>query len=307
MGRVIVPLREMGAEIRGRDGDKYPPLAIKGGALKPIRYPLPVASAQVKSAIILAGLYAEGHTEVIEPLMSRDHTERMLPAFGAEILVEGLAVRVRGGAELKGRETAVPGDFSSAAFFMVAALLMEGSEILIRDVGINPTRTGLISVLKRMGADIVEEHVRDVSGEPVADISCRGGGYLRAVSIGGNEIPLLIDEFPIFCIAATQAEGVTSITGAEELRVKESDRIRAMATELRKFGVELEEFPGGIRIRGKAALKGCEVQSYGDHRIAMALSIAALVAEGTTVIRDPACVDISFPGFFEELRRLTGE
>lgn len=304
MKRVIAPLKEMGAEIWGRDGDKYPPLAIRGGTLKPIRYRLPVASAQVKSAILLAGLSAEGETETTEPLQSRDHTERMLPAFGADIAVKGLSVKVRGGAVLKGRDTVVPGDFSSAAFFMVAALLMKGSEVVIGNVGINPTRTGLMNVLKRMGAEIAEEHAREVSGEPVADIRCRGGNALTAVSIGSDEIPLLIDEFPILCIAATQAEGVTSITGAEELRVKESDRIKAMATELRKLGVDLEEYPDGISIKGRTELRGCEVQSYGDHRIAMSLSIAALMAEGTTVVRNASCVDISFPGFFETLNRL---
>jgi len=304
MQRVIAPLREMGAEIWGRDGDKYPPLAIRGGALKPVRYSLPVASAQVKSAILLAGLSAEGETEIVEPLQSRDHTERMLPAFGAEIAVKGLSVKVKGSAELKGRDTIVPGDFSSAAFFMVAALLMKGSELVIRNIGINPTRTGLMNVLKRMGADIAAEHLREISGEPVADIRCRGGNELRAVSIGGDEIPLLIDEFPILCIAATRAEGVTSIAGAGELRVKESDRIKAIATELRKLGADLEEYPDGISIKGKAALRGCEVETYGDHRIAMSLSIAALMAEGTTIINNASCVDISFPGFFEELKRL---
>ncbi|MCL4476649.1 MAG: 3-phosphoshikimate 1-carboxyvinyltransferase [Nitrospirae bacterium] len=304
MQRVIAPLREMGAEIWGRDGDKYPPLAIRGGALKPVRYSLPVASAQVKSAILLAGLSAEGETEIVEPLQSRDHTERMLPAFGAEIAVKGLSVKVKGGAELKGRDTIVPGDFSSAAFFMVAALVMKGSEVVIRNIGINPTRTGLMNVLKRMGADIAAEHLREISGEPVADIRCRGGNELRAVSIGGDEIPLLIDEFPILCIAATRAEGVTSIAGAGELRVKESDRIKAIATELRKLGADLEEYPDGISIKGKAALRGCEVETYGDHRIAMSLSIAALMAEGTTIINNASCVDISFPGFFEELKRL---
>lgn len=304
MQRVIAPLREMGAEIWGRDGDKYPPLAIRGGTLKPVHYRLPVASAQVKSAILLAGLCADGETEIIEPLQSRDHTERMLPAFGAEITVKGFSVKVEGSPELRGRDTIVPGDFSSAAFFMVAALLMKGSEIVIKNVGINPTRTGLMDVLKRMGADIAAEHIREISGEPVADIRCRGGNELRAVSIRGDEIPLLIDEFPILCIAATRAEGVTSITGAEELRVKESDRIKAMATELRKLGVDLEEYPDGISIKGKAALRGCEVQSYGDHRIAMSLSIGALMAEGTTVINNASCADISFPGFFEELKRL---
>ena len=304
MQRVIVPLKQMGAEIVGRDNDRYPPMAIRGGALKPIACRLPVASAQVKSAILLAGLYSEGETEVLEPLRSRDHTERMLPAFGADILVEGLSVKVKGVADLRGRDTIVPGDFSSAAFFMVASLLIKDSEVILRNVGINPTRTGLMNVLKRMGAGMSVEHVREVSGEPVADIFCRGNRTLKAVTIQPEEMPLLIDEFPILCVAATQAEGITAITGAEELRVKESDRIAAMATELKKFGVELEEYPDGIRIKGKAELKGCEVQSYGDHRIAMSLSIAALLAKGTSVINNASCVDISFPGFFEELKRL---
>lgn len=304
MQRVIVPLKQMGAEIAGRDNDRYPPMAIRGGALKPIACRLPVASAQVKSAILLAGLYSEGETEVLEPLRSRDHTERMLPAFGADILVEGLSVKVKGVADLRGRDTIVPGDFSSAAFFMVASLLIRDSEVILRNVGINPTRTGLMNVLKRMGADMSVEHVREVSGEPVADIFCRGNRTLKAVTIQPEEMPLLIDEFPILCVAATRAAGITAITGAEELRVKESDRIAAMATELKKFGVELEEYPDGIRIKGKAELKGCEVQSYGDHRIAMSLSVAALLAKGTSVINNASCVDISFPGFFEELKRL---
>lgn len=304
MQRVIVPLRQMGAEIAGRDNNRYAPLAIKGGLLKPVTYRLPVASAQVKSAVLLAGLYAEGETEVAEPLQSRDHTERMLPAFGAEVTVNGLSVRVRGIAALHGRDTIIPGDFSSAAFFMVASLLTEGSSIIIKDVGINPSRIGLMNVLKRMGAEIKIEHVRELSGEPVADILCKGGNPLKAVTVGADEMPLLIDEFPVLCIAAARAEGITEITGAEELRVKESDRIKAMATELKKFGVDLEERPDGIRITGKAALNGCTVQSYGDHRIAMAFSVAALVAEGTTTIDNASCVDISFPGFFEELRRL---
>jgi len=305
MQRVIVPLRQMGAGITGRDNDRYPPIAIKGGGLKPISYVLPVASAQVKSSVLLAGLYAGGETEVLEPLQSRDHTERMLPSFGAEIVVKGLSVRVKGAAELRARETIVPGDFSSAAFFMVASLLLEGSEIIIKDVGTNPTRTGLINVLKRMGAEITVEQVREVSGEPVADILCRGGSPLKAITIQADEMPLLIDEFPILCIAAARAEGTTEITGAGELRVKESDRIRAMATELKKFGVELEERHDGIRIKGGAVLKGCAAESYGDHRIAMSLSIAALMAEGTTTINNASCVDISFPGFFEELKRLS--
>jgi 3-phosphoshikimate 1-carboxyvinyltransferase len=304
MQRVIAPLKQMGAEILGRDNDRYPPIAIRGGPLKPIDWRLPVASAQVKSAILLAGLYCEGETEVVEPLQSRDHTERMLPAFGADIAVRGLSVKVKGLADLRGRDTIVPGDFSSAAFFMVAALLIKDSEVLLRNVGINPTRTGLMNVLKRMGAEMSVEHVREVSGEPVADILCRGNKTLRAVTVQPDEMPLLIDEFPVLCVAAARAEGVTAITGAGELRVKESDRIAAMAAELKKFGVELEEYPDGIRIKGRAELKGCEVQSYGDHRIAMSLSIAALLAKGTSVINNASCVDISFPGFFEELKRM---
>lgn len=305
MQRIVAPLRQMGAEIMGRDSDRYPPLAIRGKRLNPIRYRLPVASAQVKSAILLAGLYADGETEIIEPLKSRDHTERMLPAFGADVTVEGLSVKVRGIAELHGRETVVPGDFSSAAFFIVAALLLEGSEITVRKVGINPTRTGLLNVLKRMGAEIVMENIHEVSGEPVADISCRGERGLKAVDVEPDEMPLLIDEFPILCVAAARAEGVTTIRGAEELRVKESDRIRGMAVELRKLGAEIEEHPDGVSIRGKSALKGAEVETYGDHRIAMSLSVAALNAEGKTTVVNASCVDISFPGFFEELRRLS--
>lgn len=304
MQRVIVPLRQMGAGIMGRDNDGYAPIAIKGGRLKPITYRLPVASAQLKSAILLAGLYAEGETEVLEPLQSRDHTERMLPAFGAEVAVKGLSVKVKGTAALHGRETTVPGDFSSAAFFMVGALLIKDSEIILRNVGINPTRTGLMNVLKRMGAEVNSEHLHEVSGEPVADILCKGGKPLKGITIRAEEMPLLIDEFPILCIAAARAEGITEITGAGELRVKESDRIKAMATELKKFGVKLEESSDGLCIEGGEALKGCAVESYGDHRIAMSLSIAALIAEGTTTINNASCVDISFPGFFEELRRL---
>ncbi|HYA26913.1 MAG TPA: 3-phosphoshikimate 1-carboxyvinyltransferase, partial [Thermodesulfovibrionales bacterium] len=203
------------------------------------------------------------------------------------------------------RETVVPGDFSSASFFMVGALLTAGSSIIIRDAGINPTRTGLMNVLKRMGAGITIEDVREVSGEPVANIVCEGGKPLKAVTVRADEMPLLIDEFPILCIAAARAEGVTEITGAEELRVKESDRIKAMAMELKKFGVDLEERPDGILIRGGGPLKGCTVESHGDHRVAMSLSIAALMAEGTTIIDNASCVDISFPGFFEELGRLS--
>jgi 3-phosphoshikimate 1-carboxyvinyltransferase len=304
MSRVIVPLREMGAEIMARK-DNFPPIAIKGRRLNAIKYAMPVASAQVKSAVLLAGLYAEGETEIIEPFKSRDHTEKMLPAYGAEIKVEGFHVRIKGGTELRGLEMYVPGDFSSAAFFIVGALLIKDSEIMLRGVGINPTRTGLIEVLKQMGVDIGISTIREVSGEPVADIYCRGGRELKAITIAGEGIPAMIDEFPVLCVAATQAVGVTTIRGAGELRVKESDRIRAMIRELRKMGAAIEEFEDGLSISGKVGIRGATIETYGDHRIAMVMSIAALVADGTTVINNIASVNISFPGFYDALGRLT--
>ncbi|MGB9715409.1 MAG: 3-phosphoshikimate 1-carboxyvinyltransferase [Thermodesulfovibrionales bacterium] len=318
MSRVIIPLRQMGAEIMGREEDKYPPIAIRGGRLKPIKYSMPVASAQVKSALMLAGLYTEGETEIIEPFKSRDHTERMLPCFGAEIDVKGLHIRIKGRAELKSTEIYIPGDFSSAAFFIVAAILIPDSEVLVKNVGVNPTRTGLLEVLKKMGANIELTNIRDISlkseplsmdsghlsAEPVADIYCKSCGDLRSINISRESIPALIDEFPIICVAATQAEGITTIRGAEELRLKESDRIRAMSTELKKMGAEIEEYEDGIRIKGKADLKGAILESYKDHRIAMALSIASLIADGTTTINNVSSVNISFPGFFDILRKL---
>jgi 3-phosphoshikimate 1-carboxyvinyltransferase len=305
MARVIEPLSLMGADILARDGNRYPPIAIKGGSLKAIPYSMPVASAQVKSSLILAGLYASGETEITEPVKSRDHTERMLTAFGADIVVNGFRVSVRGGADLKGTDVYVPGDFSSAAFFIVAALLIKNADVTITGVGINPTRTGLLGVLREMGAAIEISRVRELSGEPVADIHCSGGAALRAVSVTGEEIPALIDEFPILCVAATQAAGTTTIRGAEELRVKESDRIRSMVTELRKMGAEAEEFEDGLSINGGNPLRGAAVESYGDHRIAMAMAVAGLLAEGTTTIHGISSVNISFPGFFQLLRKLT--
>lgn len=305
MGRIIMPLQEMGAKIWARDKNKYPPLAIKGGSLRSITYTLPVASAQVKSALLLAGLYAEGETKIAEPTKSRDHTERMLPAFGSEITVHGLHLSMRGGIELKGTDIEVPGDFSSAAFFITGALLINNSDITIKGVGMNPTRTGLIKALKEMGATIDISDTRTVSGEPIADIHCQSVKALKAIHITQEDIPALIDEFPILCVAATQAEGITTIRGAEELRVKESDRIKSIATELKKMGAEIEEFEDGLSIKGKSLLKGTVVESYHDHRIAMALSIAGLIADGTTTIHGISSVNISFPGFFELLGRLT--
>ncbi|MDP3048873.1 MAG: 3-phosphoshikimate 1-carboxyvinyltransferase [Thermodesulfovibrionales bacterium] len=312
MGRVITPLRQMGADIMARDNDRYPPIAVRGRKLKAIKYDMPVASAQVKSALLLAGLYADGETEISEPIKSRDHTERMLSSYGVRIDIEGLKIKIKGGQELKAKDMDVPGDFSSAAFFIVAALLIPDSDITIKGVGINPTRTGLLDVLKSMGAEIELTNIRDVSlnsslfaDEPVADIHCKGGKGLKAVNITKEQIPALIDEFPILCIAATQADGVTTIRGAEELRVKESDRIKAMATEMRKMGVEAEELSDGISIKGNANLKGASINSCGDHRIAMAFSVAALIAKGTTTIKGTSAVNISFPKFFEILKGLT--
>ena len=305
MARIIKPLSLMGAQIAGRDNNRYAPFAIRGGSLKSISYDMPMSSAQVKSAILLAGLYAGGMTVITEPAKSRDHTERMLPAFGADLKTEGLSVSIHSGKELYAQEIDVPGDFSSAAFFMVAALLIPGAEVMLRNVGINPTRTGLIDVLRSMGAHIEIDNVRSVSGEPVADIFCKGQASLKAVTVIAEMVPSLIDEFPILCIAAARAEGTTIIRGAEELRLKESDRIKAMASELSKMGVALEEFPDGLSITGAETLRPAEVDSHGDHRIAMSMAVAGLVAEGRTAISNASAVAISFPDFFATIGRLT--
>lgn len=314
MARVINPLRQMGAIISARQEDKYLPMAIKGGGLKAIRYEMPVASAQLKSCLILAGLYAEGITEIIEPQKSRDHTERMLKAMGAKIeqksssAAEQQSIFIHGlqpsAFSLQPLDITIPGDFSSAAFFIVAALIVPNSEILIKNVILNPTRTGLLEVIKDMGGEFKIENMMDVSGEPVGEIYVKSASSLKAVKVGKKLMPSMIDEFPILCVLATQADGVTEIRGAEELRVKESDRIKAMATELKKLGVELEEYPDGIAIKGRSILSGAIVDSYNDHRVAMSLAIAGLVAEGETVINNPKCVDISFPGFFSVLNQL---
>jgi 3-phosphoshikimate 1-carboxyvinyltransferase len=305
MARIIKPLSLMGAQITGRDHNRYAPFAIRGGSLKSIAYDMPMASGQVKSAILLAGLYAGGITTITEPAKSRDHTERMLPAFGADLKTDGLSVSIHPGKELHAQEIDVPGDFSSAAFIMVAALLIPGAEVMLKNVGINPTRTGLIDVLRSMGAHIDVHDVRSVSGEPVADIFCKGQAGLKAITVTAEMVPSLIDEFPILCIAAARAEGTTIIRGAEELRLKESDRIKAMALELSRMGVALEEFPDGISITGAETLSAAEVDSHGDHRIAMSLAVAGLIAEGATTISNASSVAISFPDFFASIRRLT--
>ncbi len=306
MKRVITPLSLMGANIYGRKENSLAPLAIKGSRLKGIEYSSPVASAQVKSAVLLAGLYADGTTTVVEPRKSRDHTERMLPAFGANLIVDGLKVSITPGEELHPLDITVPGDFSSAAFFLVAALIVKGSEVIIKNVCTNPTRTGLIEIIKLMGGSMEILNERDVSGEPVADILCRHTEGLKAVDVPEELVPSMIDEFPIFSVLATQADGVTTIRGAEELRVKESDRIKTMAAELAKMGVEVQEYPDGMSIKGPARLKGARLESYHDHRVAMALAVAALIADGESEINGTEAVDISFPGFFDELGRLSG-
>lgn len=304
MARIINPCVEMGAYIRSRDRNRYPPIAIVGKDLDPISYELPVASAQLKSALILAALYANGKSIIIEPVPSRDHTERMLPSFGAELIINGPEISVAGMPELIARDVHVPGDFSSAAFFIASALLVSDAEVIIRGCGINPTRTGMLNVLKRMGGNISIENKRTVSGETIADIICKHSPDLIATRISGNEIPLLIDEFPIISLIATQAEGTTQIKDAKELRVKESDRIRAVAENLRSLGTTLDEYDDGLDIHGKTALKGSRVKSYGDHRIAMTMAVAGLIAEGTTEIEGISSVDISFPNFFRILNEL---
>ncbi len=300
MARVVEPLRTMGAQIAGREEGRYAPLSIMGRRLKGGAVSLSIASAQVKSALLLAGLSADGRTTVTEPQRSRDHTERMLRAFGVAVEVKDETVSVCGPAELAATEVEVPGDLSSAAFFIAASLIVPGSELVIERVGVNPTRTGFLDVLRAMGASVVVEGAREVSGEPVADLVVRASP-LRGTVIRGELIPRTIDEIPVLCVLAALAEGETVIEGAEELRVKESDRIAVMAEELGRLGVKVEERPAGMRIIGPQKPVGAECASHGDHRVAMALAVAALGAKGSTTIRDVECVDTSFPGFFDRM------
>jgi 3-phosphoshikimate 1-carboxyvinyltransferase len=306
MGRVIKPLLQMGARIWGRESGLRAPLAVLGGAqLEPLAYRLPVPSAQVKSALLLAGLYARGETMVQQPVPCRDHTERMMAAFGADLRVDpDGSVHVSGDKPLRGQRVEVPGDISAAAFLIVAATLLPGSDILIREVGINPTRTGVLEALRRMGADITLLNERSTGGEPVADLRVRSA-RLRGVEIGGALIPQLIDEIPVIAVAATAAEGTTVITDAAELRVKETDRIEAVACELRKLGADLDTRPDGLSIRGGKPLQGAAVCSWKDHRLAMSLAVAGLAsAAGETTVGEADCIDVSFPGFASLLASL---
>jgi 3-phosphoshikimate 1-carboxyvinyltransferase len=297
MRRVIEPLSKMGARIDARQGG-IPPLHVHGGlALKGISYELPVASAQVKSALLLAGLYAEGETHVAEPHPTRDYTERMLAAFGWPIeFGEGWA-KLRGGHSLRAVDIEVPADFSSAAFFIVAATVIPNSELTIKDVGMNPRRIGLLHVLRQMGADIRESNTRDVGGERVSDLIVRSAP-LKGIDVPVVHVPDMIDEFPVLFVAAALAKGTTRVAGAAELRVKESDRIAVMAKGLRALGASIEETPDGAIIHG-GAFSGGEADSAGDHRCAMSFAVAGAVASGTVGILDCANVATSFPGFTE--------
>jgi len=305
MSRVVKPLQQMGAQIWGRKGNSLAPLAVQGQRLKPTHYQSPIASAQVKSCVLLAGLMTEGDTTVTEPALSRDHSERMLRAFGANLTVdpETCSVTVHGPATLRGQTVVVPGDISSAAFWLVAAAIVPGSDLVIENVGVNPTRTGILEVLAQMGADITPENEREVAGEPVADLRVRHSA-LKACTISGDIIPRLIDEIPILAVAAAFAEGTTVIRDAAELRVKESDRLAVMATQLGQMGAQITELPDGLEITGGAALTGTAVDSYTDHRIAMSLAIAALNATGETQIHRAEAAAISYPDFTDSLRQL---
>ena len=303
MGRVMKPLREMGASIEGKD-DNFCPLTMHPSELHGIEYRLPVASAQLKSAILLAGLYAEGQTTVIEPAPSRDHTERMFRALGVEIETNGNVITLNPPEDLHAVDIAVPSDISSAAYFLVAGAIVPGSELTIKNVGVNPTRTGIIDVLRDMGADITESNFREET-EPVCDLTVRYS-RLHGTEIGGAIIPRLIDELPVIAVAAAFAEGETVIRDAQELKVKESNRIASMVAELSKAGVDVEETDDGMIVRGGAKPHGASFETYKDHRIAMSLSILGLAAEGASRIDEPEVVAISYPDFFGTIEKLGG-
>lgn len=301
MNRVIEPLRKMGAKIESVDG--HAPLEIIGRPLSGHCHELAMPSAQVKSALLLAGLYADGETTVISPGPSRDHTERMLSAMGADIRVDGAVVQLNPSASLEPFMMNVPGDFSSAAFIIAAGVLVEGAEIVIRNLGVNPTRTGFLDVLRQMGASVVQEEIYNEGREPVANLVV-SSSTLKGVQISGDTVIRMIDEFPIMAVVASQAEGITRVTDAGELQVKETDRISTVVSELRKMGAKIDPLPDGFIIEGPTPLKGAIVSSHGDHRLAMALSVAGLVTREGLIIQQVECISDSFPGFIEIMQGL---
>ncbi len=305
MSRVVKPLTQMGATIWGRQNNNLAPLAIKGKKLRPIHYHSPVASAQVKSCILLAGLMSEGATTITEPAKSRDHSERMLKAFGADLQIdsETNSVTITGGKDLQGQAIIVPGDISSAAFWLVAASIVPNSKLVLTNVGINSTRAGILDVLNLMGANITLEKERTVAGEPIADLRVRYSS-LNGCEIAGELTVRSIDEIPIIIVAAAFAKGTTIIKDAAELRVKECDRLSVMATQLSYMGAKITEYPDGIEIQGGHPLSGAEVASHDDHRIAMSLAVAALGASGKTMIEDATAANISYPSFFDSLQQV---
>ncbi|MDY6833968.1 MAG: 3-phosphoshikimate 1-carboxyvinyltransferase [Chloroflexota bacterium] len=307
MGRIVTPLRMMGANIAGRAQDTLPPLAIHGQKLQGITYKLPIASAQVKSAIILAALFSEGSTKIIEPVVSRDHTERLLQAMGATIHNKEDIISIDPlDKPLKAISGGIPSDLSAAAQWLVAGAIHPNSHIEMRGVGLNPTRTGIIEVLLQMGANLKTYNMRTEGGEPVADVVIESS-QLRGARINGELIPRLIDEIPLLAVAASFAEGPTVISGAEELRHKESDRLATTAEELLKLGARIEELPDGMMIHGGTKLHGAKCSSHNDHRLAMAIGVAGLIAEGRTEVHQAEAVDISYPTFWQDMETLGGK
>lgn len=304
MQRIMVPLAQMGAAITARDG-KFPPIEITGGGLRPVEYAMPVASAQVKSCVLLAGLHAEGVTTVREPAPTRDHTEVALKEFGAEVERGAGTVSVRGRARLEGRELAVPGDLSSAAFFLVAAAIVPGSSVILHQVGLNPTRATLIDFLLQMGVEVKILEMAMRNGEPVGDLMVRGSA-LRGGVIEGKLAAALIDEIPVLAVLGAVSEGGLTVRDAAELRVKETDRIETVAENLRRMGAEVDTYEDGFRVEGRQALTGAVVDSHGDHRIAMAAAVAALRAAGPVAIENAEAASVSFPEFWDTLASIRG-
>lgn len=304
MKRVTVPLKKMGAKIEGPNDAEYLPLTIEGGDLNPLEYKMPIASAQVKSALLLAGLYGSGETKIIEPYISRDHTERLLKLFGADIKKEGLVNTISGWQKLKGIRFYIPGDISSASNFIVLATLVKKSHLIVSGVGLNPTRTGIIDVLKRMGANIETRINKDsLEYEPFGEIEVKSSS-LKGTKVTKEEIPLLIDELPLLMVCGCLAKGTTIIEGASELRVKETDRINSMVTNLKKMGAKIEVEDDTIIIEGEHSLKGTEVDSFSDHRTAMSMVVMGSVISGRTFLDEIDCVNKSFPEFFDTLFKI---